>query len=201
VALIPLYAQSSGGAAESNTPQDENSILLDAAPVAAQNAAGENERGLVLDGSSSGALGVFAVLRAVFILILAALAVYGVVFFLKKTMRRETREDSQLKLLASVPVSAKTSAAVISAGNKAWLLAVSESSISAIAEITDKETIDAMTLEYARRVESGAGNAVNFWAALKKILPPQTDKTKMPLTAGIKQTDKLRENRDKLRGL
>jgi flagellar biogenesis protein FliO len=193
-------------------------------PLAAQDQAGTEtgaadpragERGLWFDGAEGEAgqnvpergqfqprSSVFSLIQALFVLALTALAVYGVVAFLKKRPRGAVQNDRYLKLLAATPINAKTAAAVIAVGGKAWLAGVTDSSVSLLAEITDQETVDAMTLEYEQRATAGAaGRALSFAALLRQITGGRQGAARKTDGGGTSQADKLRSYRDRLRGL
>ncbi|MDR2865274.1 MAG: flagellar biosynthetic protein FliO [Spirochaetaceae bacterium] len=187
----------------------ENQLKLDAPPPAQDGASGsgnplrENERNYAFvdnPDSLQGGVSIWSVLRIFIVLILVALAIYGIIYFLKKSRTKGTTEERHLKILAALPLNTRNAAAVISVGNKAWLVGLSDSSVSLISEITDQETVSAMLLDYSEHAAlNTTGKAANFMALLQRFIPPDS-KTAAPGTPPD-TNDKLRKNRDKLRGL
>jgi flagellar protein FliO/FliZ len=129
---------------------------------------------------------VWAVLRILLVLILVACAVYGLIFLLKKAGKGGAgKKDPWLKVLAYTPVGARNNAAVLSVGSQAWLVGMADAGMSLIAEITDKETVDAMLLDESERVGAAAGRGATFADFLQRLVPRTAPKKKpakiMPL--------------------
>jgi flagellar protein FliO/FliZ len=172
-----------GGAASG-----EAAIFLDAPPPPNPRAA---EADMVLGaqepGAGIGGPSIFSVVQILFTLGLIAAAVYGVVYFIKRSKKSMLSENPHLKVLASIPINARTQAAVIALGNKAYLVGTGESSVTLIAEHTDKETLDAMMLDYAQQSAQTAPR-ISFKALLQTLAgrgaadgggtPPPRDLTK-----------------------
>lgn len=156
-------------------------------------------------GEAGGASGFFAVLRILLVLVVVSLAIYGIIYFLKNGRRAAQTQNAYLKLLASIPLTAKTAAAIIAVGNKAYLAGVSESSVSLLAEIGDQELVDTMLLDHARNAAAGPAGAASFRSLIEKFLPTRTT----PAAArnagdGMNNSAELgalRKNRERLKGL
>jgi flagellar protein FliO/FliZ len=112
---------------------------------------------------------VFALLRVVLILGLVAVAIYGLVFLLKKQSAARVETDPYLKILARTAITPKTAAVVISVGDKAWLAGITDEQVSLITEISDKEVVDAMLLDAANREISAQSRRFDFRALLAKL--------------------------------
>jgi flagellar protein FliO/FliZ len=112
---------------------------------------------------------VFALLRVVLILGLVAVAIYGLVFFLKKQSGARAEADPYLKVLARTAVTPKAAAVIIAVGDKAWLAGVTDEQVSLITEITDKEVVDAMLLDAANREIAAQSRRLDFRALLAKL--------------------------------
>ena len=112
---------------------------------------------------------IFVVLRMVLVLALAAAAIYGVVFFFKRLSRPGEQKHSYLKVLVGVPLGTGSLVSVVSLGNKAWLVGAGTNSVSLIAEITDREVVDAMLLEDSRKGSSGGPKPPGFAAILRRL--------------------------------
>ncbi|MCL1835907.1 MAG: flagellar biosynthetic protein FliO [Treponema sp.] len=119
---------------------------------------------------------VWSMLRVLLTLAVVAAAIYGIVYFFKRAMRGGAAQDPFLKILASTPLGASRSAHIISVGSKAWLVGSAESGVNLIAEIEDKEILDAMVLENSRKsAASGGGRFGDFKAMLRRFgMPPES---------------------------
>jgi flagellar protein FliO/FliZ len=138
----------------------------------------------------------FTVLRMVLVLALAALAVYGVVFFLKRLGRPAEQRDPYLKVLASVHLGANRFAYVLSVGSRAWLVGAAESGVSLIAEISDQETVDAMRLDDSRKSAETGSRFLDFKTMLRRL-----GGGGFPENSTGPGADNLRKRRERLRGL
>jgi flagellar protein FliO/FliZ len=172
----PLQAPS-----ESQLPLDESAIILgetipDADP---------------LDSSS-----IFLVLQMVLVLALAALAIYGVVFFIKRISRPQESRDPNLKILARVPLGNDAFTALISVGAKVWLVGGGSGGVNLISEIDDAESVETLLLEDAKKSEeTGIRRYFNFTSLLKRR---PAGREELP---GSSQAEDLRKQRERLRGL
>jgi flagellar protein FliO/FliZ len=193
-ALNLINAQESAGAPGTGTaqsqPADESMPLQNEAPLQTEapiqtEAAPQGEAGILLDappaplpdprageanvpvGGGGGALAQFlALLRLVLVLALAAAAAYGVIYFIKKSKKNTLAENPRLRVLASVPVNARTQAAVVAVGQKAYLVGTGDAGLSLIAEVTDKETLDGLFLDYSREGGGAVWNKMSFRSLL-----------------------------------
>ena len=172
---------------------DESSIILGEAPVVPP---------------PSGASSIFIVFRMVLVLALAALAIYGVVFFIKRLARPRETADPYLKVLARTVLSSDTFAAVLAVGSKAWLVAGGPGGINLISEIDDNETLETMMLEEERRAaESGAKTFIDFRSLLSKFGAPgrvakipSSHAKSSSITESGSLAESLRRQRERLRG-
>jgi flagellar protein FliO/FliZ len=136
---------------------------------------------------------IFVVLRMVLVLALAAAAIYAVVFFFKRMSRPPAQKNPYLKVLAGAPLNTGSSVYVVSLGNKAWLLGAGSDGVSLIAEITDREMVDAMLLDDSRKSGGGA-KLLDFSAILRRL--GGGDMAGRPSHA-----DDLRKRRERLKNL
>jgi flagellar protein FliO/FliZ len=155
---------------------------------------------IILGETPTRGASVSVVIRMVLVLALAAAAVYGVVFFLRRAGRPRQSNNSHLKILSSAHLGSNRFVYVVSAGPNAWLVGAGEGGVSLIAEITDKETVDAMILEDSvRKAEEGRGIS-NFRALLRRIgrgIFPGNREGAGP----DRSADRMRKNRERLKGL
>ena len=181
---ISLLAQTEGsppGAAA--IPIDESAIILGETPSAPAAAGGSS---------------VFLMLRMVLVLALAALAIYGVVFFIKRLARPKEIQDPHLKILARIPLGADSFAAVLSLGAKAWLVGGGSGGINLISEIDDTESLETLLLEDAKKNAETGKKFLDFRALLGRFSAPQDISRESP---GITQAEALRKQRERLKGL
>jgi len=161
----------------------ESEMFLDepAAPV-------EGGGGIAVQSGPSA----FAVFRMVLVLALAAAAIYGVVFFFKRLSRPPSKLNPHLKVLARATLGPGSFTAVISLGNKAWLVGVADGCVNLISEVTDQELVDAMLLDESRHDAEGGGGLLNFSKMLRRLGGGADDR----LTP-----ESLRKRRERLKGL
>jgi flagellar protein FliO/FliZ len=105
----------------------------------------------VPEAVSGGPSPVPAVLRMVLVLALVAVVIYLVVFFLRRLSRPQAEQNPHVPILASTHLGGGRYVHVISVGTKAWLIGAGEGGIGLIAEIHDKEAVDAMTLDASKK--------------------------------------------------
>ncbi|MDR2393431.1 MAG: flagellar biosynthetic protein FliO [Treponema sp.] len=147
--------------------------------------------------SNQGAVSFFTILRMILVLALAAGAIYGVVFFLKRISHPPDQKDPHLKVLAGVHLGSNRFVHVVSLGAQAWLLGAGEGGVSLIAEITDRETIDTMLMDASRRhAETGAGKLLDFSQLLRRLGGEAGPDPQARLKA-----ENVRKRRERLRGL
>ena len=122
----------------------------------------------------------------ILVLILVIACIYFIVWLLRRSMRPGVQNDPYLKKTASITLSPGKTVQIVTLQDKAYLLGVSDSSITLISEITDKELIDTMNLNAP--VVSGKKTA-DFASLLSS------------LTGSAKRTGGfLKSRREKLRG-
>ncbi|GHV61465.1 hypothetical protein AGMMS49587_05680 [Spirochaetia bacterium] len=148
-------------------PAEAGTVLRD--PLAA-------EQSLTLGEALPGAPAVqgpasfFIILRMILVLILAAAAIYGIVYFLKKAVRPAGQRDSHLRVLASAHLGQNRFAHVVSVGTRAWLVGAGAGGVNLIAELEEQEAVDAMLLEESRRnAEAAPGRFLDFRAMLRRL--------------------------------
>ena len=185
----PLMPESAAGPERRGSLPDESTIIL-----------GETPEVPAPESTSS----VFVLIRMVLVLALAALAIYGVVFFVKRLARPRESTDPNLKVLAKVPLSNDSFAAVISVGAKAWLVAGGGGSINLISEIDETEALETMLIEDARKsAEKTSRLFPDFRSLLSRFGASQAGKTAQgPSGDGENSVaENLRKQRDRLKRL
>ncbi|MDR0602087.1 MAG: flagellar biosynthetic protein FliO [Treponema sp.] len=173
--------------------QTEEIPLEEEAPSAAREDA---ERAIVLGDdppgeAPGGAASAGLIVRMILVLIVIALAVYGVIFFMKKASRPSLQTDPNLKILSTAGLGAGRFVHVISVGEKAWLVGSADSGVNLISEITDENAISAMMLEQGRRSAESPGH-LDFRSLLSRM------GIQGPRPPGA---DNIRRRRERLKGL
>jgi flagellar protein FliO/FliZ len=157
------------------------------------------------DGGTTGSR-LFAVIRMVLVLALAAAAVYGVVFFLRRSARPQSERNSQLRILTSAHLGSNRYVYVVNVGTRAWLVGAGEGGVSPISEISDQEAIDAMILEESKRgAELTASRFADFRAMLARFTgrssPAGAGNARGPDAGPPFSAQTLRKQRERLKGL
>jgi flagellar protein FliO/FliZ len=134
----------------------------------------------------------------VLVLALAAAAIYGIVFFLKRISRPPQQKDPHLKVLAGAHLGSNRFVHVVSLGSRAWLVGASEGGVSLISEIRDSETIDAMLLDESRKsAEVRVGKLADFFHIVSRYLGGRES----PNVQRELNAENVRKRRERLRGL
>jgi flagellar biogenesis protein FliO len=138
-----------------------------------------------------------AILRMVVVLVLVAVFIYFAVFFLKVFFKRFSQPQEAgnpyLKILASAHLGSNRFVYVVSVGPQAWLVGAADNGVSLIAEVGDKETVDALMLEDSRK-KAETGKFPDFRSLLRRF-GGGTGENPGP------SPDNIRKRRERLRGL
>jgi flagellar protein FliO/FliZ len=164
----------------------------------------ESEEFLPLDDAPpemfpEGEVSVFPIiLRMVVVLALVAVFIYIAIFFLKGLLKRISRPQEAvnpyLKIVATAHLGSNCFVHVVSVGPKqAWLVGAGDGGVSLIAEIGDKETIDAMLLDDSLKTNE-TGKFPDFRNLLRR-LGGGTGESPSP------SPENVRKRRERLRGL
>lgn len=78
--------------------------------------------------------------------------IYGVLYIIRRSKRFTAADDPFLKPVATLTLAPNKALHIVTLIDKAYLIGASDASLSLIAEITDKELIDAMNLHAAQTV-------------------------------------------------
>lgn len=132
-------------------------------------------------------------IRMVVVLALVVGAIYVFFRFLKRLSRPKAGDDASIRVLASTGLGAGKALHVVSLGAKAYLIGSSESSVSLISEIEDKEYIDGLALKAA---EAPRGRNAGFAELLGSMLGGRGRKT---AGRSPNNTDFLAEQRERLK--
>lgn len=115
---------------------------------------------------------VSVLVRLVLSLAAVCVLIYGVLYFIRRSKRFTAADDPFLKNVASLAIAPNKTVCVITLIDKAYVIGVSENSLSLIAEVNDTELIDAMNLHAAQV----AGPKENFSSFLHTFFPASKPK-------------------------
>jgi flagellar biosynthetic protein FliO len=206
--VLALILSPAGG---SSAPWAQQAGEAAAAPDERDIRLGEEAPGLPAD--SAGPVSGFVILRSVLLLILAAAAIYGVVYAVKKFSRPRGTRDPYLRVLATTQLGPNRFVHVVALGTRGWLVGSGEGGISHIADITEQEALDTLFLEESRRLALGPGRPGNFRSLLRRLgrmnsgMPaepagPESLSAESPAPGeGEALAENIRRRRDRLRGL
>jgi len=167
---MPVYTQEISA---QETPLEEGIVTEDSSSVEGRLRDAERgytfSEGPAVNTPQSGP-SIWAAVRMVLILTLAAAAVYGVVFFIKRSSKQTVENDPFLKILAGIHLGSNRYVHVVAVGSKAWLLGSSDGGVNLVGEIDDKDIINAMLLEASRKsAETAAGRFPDFMSIMRKF--------------------------------
>jgi len=172
-------------------------ISAQEAPSEGQDPLRAAEQALTLEESapiaSAAGPSIWTVVRMVLTLALAAAAIYGVVFLIKRSAKQNVNNDPFLKILASAHLGSNRYAHIVAVGGKAWLLGSSDGGVNLIGEIDDKDILNAMLLEDSRKSVPAAGRFPDFLAILRRFGAPA--ETRVP------GAEDIRKRRERLKRL
>ena len=152
--VVLLFAQ------ETKAPTENNIVLQTeetALPV-------QEETPRQINGETSTAAMLFQLILS---LAIVCALIYGVLYFIRRSRRFSAGDDPFLKNVATLPLAPNKTLYIVTLIDKAYLIGAADASLSLIAEITDKELIDAMNLHAAQ----AAGPKQNFNSFLHTFFP------------------------------
>lgn len=112
----------------------------------------EGEGASAVQGSS---YGVWFFIRTVLVLAVVLALVWAFFVFLKRASGTTSGSDPYLKKVASLSLAPGKFVYVITLNSRGYLVGVADNSVSLIAEIDDKELVDAMNLNAPEDTEGG----------------------------------------------
>lgn len=126
-------------------------------------------------------LSIFTVLRMFLALLLVAAVIYFFVFFLKRLARPQAEQNPHLKILASTHLGSGRYVHVISVGIRAYLIGSGEGGVNHIADLDDREAVDAMLVDSSRKSAEALTPLSSFRSLLNKLsgggsVPPEQDR-------------------------
>ena len=163
--------------------------------------AGDSEDSPQNSPTSSSRFGtLFLFLRMILVLAFVIVCIYAVMWFMKRSTRTASNDDDPfLRKVASVDVASGKSVQVVTLVDKAYIIGVADSSVNLIAELSDKELIDAMNL-YADE-HKNVKRPRSFADVLDIFMPNgPRDKGRMFSDSKDKMGEMLEKQRSRLKG-
>jgi len=139
-------------------------------------------------------------IRMVVVLALVLAAIYGVYRLMRKVAKPKSQDSSAIKILASSSLGGGKALHVVALGSKAFLVGATDESVNLVAELDDKEFLDALELEAAMSPErSRPGAARDFGDILSRLLGVKKRPKSAKKSGGGAGGDFLAGQRDRLR--
>jgi flagellar protein FliO/FliZ len=190
-----LYSQT---ATQTQAPQPASTA---ATPAADEGALQIGDAPAGAAARAQGGITFWTVFRLVLVLGLSVAAIYGITYWLKKLARPAELRDPYLRVLASTHLGSNRYVHIVAVGTKAWLVGSSDGSVQPIAEITDQETLDAMFLDESKKLSENGRTANDFKSILRRFVPQANAEPQSPQSTIDINAERLRKQRERLRGL
>lgn len=175
--LFALYSQSTTNDDVSSSRVLEQQLLL------------QTEDTPITQETTTSGNTIWLFIRMILVLILVIACIYGVVWLLKKGSNFKQTQDPYLKKTASVTLAPGKTVQVVTIGDKAYVVGVSDTGINLIGELTDKELIDAMNIHAS---EEPTGTRKDF-SSMLKAFSKSTEATESYLRS---RREKLQKSED-----
>ena len=126
-------------------------------------------------GSGSGSSGYKApstaklIIKMIVALVLVVAALYGIMWFFKKKNNPAQSDDDFLRRVSSLTLSPGKSVEIVTLVDRGFILGVTDSNINLISEITDKEMISALNLNFDKK--QNTKKPMNFSDVLEMFMP------------------------------
>ena len=144
VFAVFMFPQSAEGAQDGSAFQTVQSAAdWERSIVFSDNAGSSASTDGVVTSSGSG-IGIFV--RMILALVVIVALIYGVFWFIKRKSNIVTNDDDYLRRVAAINVAPGKSVQVVTLIDKAYLIGVTDDSITLLGEIDDDELIKAMNL-------------------------------------------------------
>lgn len=142
-AFFSVYGQDTAEAAAEPDFTDETTILLDT-PAGTEEPAG--------DGSF---FSVWDIVKVILILIAVIMVIYAIFYALKRAGGGKFTDDDLIRLIGSRSLNQNGAVHLIEVGAKYYLIGCADGSVTHIADIDDKESVDAIMLKRPDTAQSG----------------------------------------------
>ena len=109
------------------------------------------------------------IIKMIVVLALVIAALYGIMLFFKKKNNAVQSEDDFLRRVSSLNLSPGKSIEIVTLVDRGFILGVTDGSINLISEITDKEMISALNLNFDKK--QNTKKPMNFSDVLEMFMP------------------------------
>ena len=109
------------------------------------------------------------IINMVLVLALVVAALYGIMRFFKKKNNAVQSEDDFMRRVSSLNFAPGKSVEIVTLVDRCFMLGVTDSNINLIAEITDKEMISALNLNFDKK--QNTKKPMNFSDVLEMFMP------------------------------
>ena len=109
------------------------------------------------------------IIKMIVVLALVVAALYGIMYFFKKKNNNVQSDDDFMRRVSSLTFSPGKSVEIVTLVDRCFMLGVTDSNINLIAEITDKEMISALNLNFDKK--QNTKKPMNFGDVLEMFMP------------------------------
>ena len=127
------------------------------------------------------------IIKMIVALVLVIAALYGIMLFFKKKNNPAQSDDDFMRRVSSLNFAPGKSIEVVTLVDRCFMLGVTDSNINLIAEITDKEMISALNLNFDKK--QNTKKPMNFNDVLEMFMPKSSSKKSI-----YKNTEQAVEN-------
>lgn len=190
-----VYSQST---TQDQAKQDRSPIVV---PVADEQALQIGDAPNTENNTVQSGITFWTVFRLVLVLGLSVAAIYGITYWLKSLAHPAELRDPYLRVIATTHLGSNRSVHIVAVGTKAWLVGSAEGSVQPIAEITEQETLDALFLDESKRLSETGKTNKDFKSILSRFMPQAHSERQNSKSAIALNTEGLKKQRERLRGL
>lgn len=127
------------------------------------------------------------IIKMIVVLALVVAALYGIMRFFKKKNNAVQSDDDFMRRVSSLNFAPGKSVEIVTLVDRCFMLGVTDSNINLIAEITDKEMISALNLNFDKK--QNTKKPMNFSDVLEMFMPKSSNKKSI-----YKNTEEAVEN-------
>ena len=132
------------------------------------------------------------IIKMVVVLALVVAALYGIMRFFKHKNNNVQSDDDFMRRVSSLSFAPGKSVEIVTLVDRAFMLGVTDSNINLIAEITDKEMISAMNLNFDKK--QNTKKPMNFSDVLEMFMPNSSKNKKTIYTRTEQAVENLARN-------
>ena len=114
------------------------------------------------------------IIKMIVVLVLVIAALYGIMLFFKKKNNNVQSDDDFMRRVSSLSFAPGKSVEIVTLVDRCFMLGVTDSNINLIAEITDKEMISSLNLNFDRK--QNTKKPMNFNDVLEMFMTKSSNK-------------------------